>query len=39
MELDIQYQGQTFTFRFSTPSEKDINAFIELNRKGKTEKD
>ncbi|ACO04515.1 MAG TPA: hypothetical protein DEP48_02920 [Persephonella sp.] len=38
MELDIQYQGQTFTFRFSTPSEKDINAFIELNRKGKTEK-
>ncbi len=38
MELNIQYQGQTFTVRFSKPSEKDLNAFIELSRKGKTEK-
>jgi hypothetical protein len=38
MELNVRYQGQEYLFRFSGPSEKDLNAFIELNRKGKTEK-
>ncbi|SNZ08234.1 hypothetical protein SAMN06265182_1226 [Persephonella hydrogeniphila] len=38
MELCIKYQDKDYTFRFSRPSEKDLNAFIELNRKGKTEK-
>ncbi|WP_457642210.1 hypothetical protein [Persephonella sp.] len=38
MELNLEYQGENYSFRFSKPSEKDLNAFIELNRKGKTEK-
>jgi len=38
MELKVSYKGEEYTFRFNKPTEKDINAFIELNRKGKTEK-
>ena len=38
MELNLEYHGENYSFRFSKPSEKDLNAFIELNRKGKTEK-
>lgn len=38
MELNLEYHGENYSFRFSNPSEKDLNAFIELSRKGKTEK-
>ena len=38
MEVKVEYKGNIYEFKILRPAKKDLEAYIELSRKGKAEK-